>query len=86
MSFANWCFQMHVQHLGPMISRNYELIVYLIMIYVYTMLYNTSNSGLWNHKKVIIAMYKDSESHKKSSINTKKGALIGLTNYIHDHH
>lgn len=47
-----------------MIFRNYELIVYLIMIYVFIMFYNILNSGLWNYKKVIIVMYKDLESNK----------------------
>lgn len=61
-----------------MIFRNYELIVYLIMIYVFIMFYNILNSGLWNYKKVIIVMYKDFESYKKLFINIKKLFLLDL--------
>lgn len=61
-----------------MIFRNYELIVYLIMIYVFIMFYNILNSGLWNYKKVIIVMYKDLESYKKLFINIKKVFLLDL--------
>lgn len=61
-----------------MIFRNYELIVYLIMIYVFIMFYNILNSGLWNYKKVIIVMYKDLESYKILFINIKKVFLLDL--------
>lgn len=69
-----------------MIFRNYELIVYLIMIYVFIMFYNILNSGLWNYKKVIIVMYKDLESYKKIIYKYKKGVFIGFINYIYDYY